>query len=187
VKARHTPVDYVITVRELAWLLKKNRIELENMEAGTLDYIVGGGAKNPLFGASGGETDAVFSAASHLSNGRKNDKLEQDKNDLYRDEGIKTLDIELAGRKWRTAVVNGIGNIKEVLENHDKYDFIEVRACPGGCVGGGGQAFPTDAKIRKTRLAALRKMDKHADQPRDYSGISKWAEENAPEDIVHRV
>ena len=49
---------------------------------------------------------------------------------------------------------------KSVLENLDKYDYIEVMACPGGCIGGGGQPIPTNWEIRKKRIAALYKLDK---------------------------
>ena len=49
----------------------------------------------------------------------------------------------------RVAVVNGIGHIEEVLKNLHKYDYIEVMACPGGCIGGGGQPIPTNWMIRQ--------------------------------------
>ena len=74
--------------------------------------------------------------------------------------GIKKAQIEMAGKKVRVAVVNGIGNIQPILENLKNYDYIEVMACPGGCIGGGGQPIPTDEEIRRKRLAALYKIDK---------------------------
>ncbi|PLX28045.1 hypothetical protein C0583_02330 [Candidatus Parcubacteria bacterium] len=57
-------------------------------------------------------------------------------------------------------MVNGIGNIKKVLEKLDDYHYIEVMSCPGGCIGGGGQPIPTSWEIRKKRIEALYKHDK---------------------------
>ena len=73
--------------------------------------------------------------------------------------GVKEAEVDLAGKKLRVAVVNGIGEIQPILENLKKYDYVEVMACPDGCIGGGGQPIPTTAAIRKKRLAALYKID----------------------------
>lgn len=68
--------------------------------------------------------------------------------------------VEVGGKKLRIAVVNGIGNIGPVIENLDRYRYIEVMSCPGGCIGGGGQPIPTTDVIRKKRMAALYRDDK---------------------------
>jgi len=73
--------------------------------------------------------------------------------------GVKEAEVDLAGKKLKIAVVNGIGEIQPILENLKKYDYIEVMACPDGCVGGGGQPIPTTKEIIKKRLEALYKID----------------------------
>ncbi len=74
--------------------------------------------------------------------------------------GVKETIASVADKKLRVAVVNGIGNIEPVIDNLGKYDYIEVMACPGGCIGGGGQPIPTTDEVRKKRIAALYKLDK---------------------------
>jgi len=73
--------------------------------------------------------------------------------------GVKEAVVELAGKKLRIAVVNGIGQIQPVFDKLNDYDYIEVMACPGGCIGGGGQPIPTTKEIIKKRLEALYKID----------------------------
>ena len=78
-------------------------------------------------------------------------------------QGMKKAEIKINGKKVRLAVVNGIGNAKKVLEelkkNRRAYDGVEVMACYGGCIGGGGQPLPADAKIRRKRAESLYKID----------------------------
>jgi len=171
-------VDHVLTVRELAWMIKKNRIELNKLAEGEKDTLTSEEIKAPMMGASGGETEMVFQTANYLSNSKKNDKLEQEKGILYAASGVKEIAIEIPGRIMHVAVVNGIGNIIPVLDNLKKYDFIEVMACPGGCAGGGGQAFPTNDKLRKQRLGLLRGLDKADDDGKMQSAVLDWLEKN---------
>lgn len=151
-------VDAVITVRELAWLIKKNRIEIKDAIPGHFDRVAFEAEKAPLLGVSGGEAETILSAASYLSRNRKNDKLEQERDGLYGKGGIRGIEVELAGRKFDVAVVDGIGNIKDFFDRTSHYDFVEVRACSGGCVGGGGQAVPTTDRERKVRAERIKKM-----------------------------
>jgi len=67
--------------------------------------------------------------------------------------------LSLAGRRLRVGVVNGIGNFEKVLPRLNKYHYIEVMACPGGCLGGGGQPIPTTEEIRKKRAAGMYQID----------------------------
>ncbi|HRY63521.1 MAG TPA: [Fe-Fe] hydrogenase large subunit C-terminal domain-containing protein, partial [Patescibacteria group bacterium] len=71
--------------------------------------------------------------------------------------------VKLAGVKLKVAVVNGLGNARKLLESIQNkkvhYDYVEIMACPGGCIGGGGQPVPTTAAIRQKRAAALYTVD----------------------------
>ena len=81
------------------------------------------------------------------------------------DEAVKTAIVKLAGVKLKVAVVHGLGNARKLLTaikaKKVKYDYVEVMACPGGCIGGGGQPVPTNAEIRKKRAASLYAVDKN--------------------------
>jgi NADP-reducing hydrogenase subunit HndD len=78
-------------------------------------------------------------------------------------EGIKKAEIELGGRKLRVAVVQMAKNmhqvIKEIKENPDAYHFVEFMACPGGCIGGGGQPQPSSDEKTAQRIKGLYAID----------------------------
>lgn len=159
------PVDCVITTREFAWLMKKNNIEFANLKPAQSDNALGkySGAA-AIYGGSGGVMESALRTAQYLACGSNKDKLRQTRlefKDVRGLEGIKEAVVDVAGKKVRVAVVNGIGNIKPVLENLDKYDYIEVMVCPGGCIGGGGQPIPTTPETRQKRIEALYKIDKN--------------------------
>lgn len=158
-------VDYVITARELAWLIKTNRIDFAELEPIAADNVLGASSgAAALCGTSGGLMESVLKTVEHLlAAGREPlDALKRAelKNENGRT-GIKEAEIELAGKKLKIAVLSGIGNIKPLLTRALDYDYIEVMACPDGCAGGGGQPRPATAAIRKKRLAALYKISGH--------------------------
>ncbi|MDD5032426.1 MAG: [FeFe] hydrogenase, group A [Patescibacteria group bacterium] len=158
------PVDYVLTTREFAWLLKKNKINFPKLKSAEADDIFGqySGAA-ALYGGSGGVMEAALRTAQFLVCGKNKGKICQARLDFKEVRGlgdVKEAVVSVAGKKLRVAVVNGIGNIEPVIANLDKYDYIEVMACPGGCIGGGGQPIPTADEIRKKRIDALYKLDK---------------------------
>lgn len=74
--------------------------------------------------------------------------------------GIKEGSVEILGKKIKFAVANGGANIKELLKRKDDYHFIEMMACPGGCIGGGGQPISRDDDIKEKRKNAIYKADK---------------------------
>ena len=80
-------------------------------------------------------------------------------------EGWKEAEYDLAGTKLKVAVVNGLGNAHDLLMALDKgsvhYDFVEVMACPGGCVGGGGQPIHDGTEMAPLRAPTLYKQDQH--------------------------
>ena len=159
------PVDYVITTREFAWMLKKNNIDFPKLKSSKPDSPMGeySGAA-AIYGGSGGVMESALRTAQFLACGKNKGKLcrtSLEFKDVRGLAGIKEAVVDVAGKQVRVAVVNGIGNIDPILERLDKYDYIEVMACPGGCIGGGGQPIPTTPEIRKKRIEALYKIDKN--------------------------
>jgi len=156
------PVDYVLTTRELAYLFNKNKINLKNIEPMEADNPLGipSGA-GVIFGASGGVMESALRTAYEKITGQCLEKLEFQQ--VRGMEGIKKTTVEIKGSSVKTAVVNGIRNAKKILEELKEdpklYEYVEVMACFGGCIGGGGQPVPTDSKIRKQRAESLYQID----------------------------
>jgi iron-only hydrogenase group A len=157
-------IDQVLTTRELSFLFKKNNIDLAKIKPQEADNPLGkfSGAA-ALFGGSGGVMESALRTADYLACGgnakAKLCRAKIDYNEARGLAGIKTAEVDIAGNKVRIAVVNGIGNIDPIIADIKKYDYIEVMACPGGCIGGGGQPIPTTDEIRAQRMQALYQID----------------------------
>lgn len=156
------PVDYVLTTHELAQLLKKHKIDLSKVRPQKSDDPLGvpsGGGI--IYGASGGVAESALRTAYEKMTKKKLGKI--DFKEVRGMEGIKRAKIKINGKTVRIAVVNGLGNAVKILaelkKNPQAYDAVEVMACWGGCIGGGGQPVPTDAKIRKERAQSLYRID----------------------------
>ncbi|MCL5010604.1 MAG: [FeFe] hydrogenase, group A [Patescibacteria group bacterium] len=154
------PVDYVLTTRELARLFKKHKIDLPGLTPQTPDDILGDySGSGVIYGASGGVMESALRTACFLAGGR-NKKMEIA--GLRGQQGLKTAEIGLGKMKVKVAVANGLENAVEILKNFEKFkDFacIEVMACPGGCIGGGGQPLSSTPQIRKARADGLYSID----------------------------
>ena len=150
-------VDAVLTTRELAKMFKETGIDFMSLDEGEFDSTLGEstGAAS-IFGVTGGVMEAALRTAYESITGEeiKNvDFISVRGNDLVKEATIKVGDIDV-----NVAVVNGIKNVKNVIEDiekgNSKYHFIEVMACPGGCVGGGGQPFGgTAEKINRQKAS----------------------------------
>ena len=158
------PVDYVLTTRELAYLFLKKGINLKKIKPEKPDDPLGlpTGA-GVIYGASGGVMESALRTAFYFLKVKQ--KLERIEFKKVRGmQGMKQAVIDFNGKKIKVAVVNGLGNAKELLEKirnkPDLYDYVEVMACFGGCIGGGGQPVPTDKFIREKRAKALYRIDK---------------------------
>lgn len=188
------PVDYVLTTRELSFMLKKNEINLGKIEPVEADNPFGkfSGA-GAIFGGTGGVMESALRTAQYYAFG-ENEKACEGKIEFVQArglEGVKEAVVNVAGTDLRIAVVNGIGNVKPVLDNLKNYDYIEVMSCPGGCIGGGGQPIPTTLEIRKKRIEALYKLDKECVMRRSYENpevmkVIKWAKEQG-EKAAHKL
>ncbi len=162
-------IDAVITVRELARMIKKagilfNRLPDEEYDA---PFGLGSGA-GTIFGATGGVMEAALRTAYETLTGEELEKLEF--NEVRGVAGIKEATYTIAGNEIRVAVTSGTANAKKLLEmiksGEKTYDFIEVMACPGGCVNGGGQPIQpasvhNNVDIRAKRAAGLYNDDKN--------------------------
>jgi len=168
------PVDYVLTTRELAYLLKKNKIDLKKIAAQKPDNPFGkSSGAGVIYGASGGVMESALRSAYAQINNKKLSKIEFIPQVHFAPqghfekasgmEGVKKSEIKIGSEILKIAVVNGIGNAKQILEklkiNKKAYDYVEVMACSGGCIGGGGQPIPTNAKIREQRAKSLYSID----------------------------
>ena len=155
------PVDYVLTTRELAYLFIKNKIDLRNIKPQKPDSPLGiSSGAGVIYGASGGVMESALRTIVQKT--KKNlSKIEFKK--IRGMEGVKDAMVKIKNKKVRVAVASGIGNAKKILErlknNPKLYDYVEVMACFGGCIGGGGQPVPSNAKIRKERARGLYKID----------------------------
>jgi len=191
------PVDYVLTTREFAWMMKRGCVNFAKIKGEQADRPLGeySGAA-AIYGGSGGVMESAlrsarfFACAGDKKKENKVCKLNLDFKSVRGLDNIKETMVSVAGAKLRIAVVNGIGNIEQVLEKLDDYDYIEVMACPGGCIGGGGQPIPTTDEIRKKRMAALYKIDKNkkireAHRNKGISEVLEWIENQGK--LEHQV
>ncbi|MGL4741462.1 MAG: [FeFe] hydrogenase, group A [Sarcina sp.] len=163
--AGNREIDAVITTRELATLFKAKKIKFSELEDSNADKLMGrySGA-GVLFGSTGGVMEATLRTAQHLK-GVESVKLE------YKEfrglENIKEAVVKFADKEVKVAVIHGIANVAKFLENKVKlkeYDFIEVMACDGGCVNGGGQPhisaeMRSSIDVKTLRRSVLQKQD----------------------------
>ncbi|OPJ61688.1 ferredoxin hydrogenase [Clostridium oryzae] len=155
-------IDAVLTTRELAKMIKEAKIKFAELEDETADPAMGeySGA-GVIFGATGGVMEAALRTAKDFA---ENTELENiDYKEVRGLKGIKEATIEIAGEKYNVAVINGAANMFDFVNsgkiNEKQYHFIEVMACPGGCINGGGQphinAAARDSVDYKTMRASV--------------------------------
>jgi NADH-quinone oxidoreductase subunit G len=186
------PVDYVVTTRELVSLFKKNGIDLKTIKPEPADHPFAdytGAAV--IYGASGGVMEsALRTAAAIITNGKV---IKCDFEEVRGIQGIKKAKVDVEGTEVRVAVVSGIRNAKIILEEVKKdpqaYHYIEFMACPGGCIGGGGQPVPLNDDVRKKRAAGLYKLDQGCDLRLSHKNPVVLNIQNtfSPEELKHMV
>lgn len=157
-------VDLVITTRELAKLIRESRIDIVNLEDIDFDNPLGfSSGAGTIFGSSGGVMEAALRTAYEWATGKNLDKIDFE---VVRGlDGVKEAKIELDGKEVNIAVVSSLGNAKKIMdeieEGKSKYHFIEIMACPGGCIDGGGQPYiKSNRDILKKRMKAMYKDDR---------------------------
>lgn len=162
-------VDYAITTRELARMIEKAGINYRELDDEKFDepFDIGSGA-GAIFGATGGVMEAALRTAAEVILGKKLEKV--DFEDVRGTAPIKTATYKLGDTEVRVAVASGTKNARELLNKVKsgelKVDFIEIMACPGGCVNGGGQPVQSAAvkaavDLKAKRASILYNADKH--------------------------
>ena len=162
-------VDAVITTRELAKMIKQAGIRFDKLPDEKFDVPFGEEATGAgvIFGATGGVMEAAIRTVADILDGTSHEDVDYEA--VRGLEGIKLASVEAGGRKIRAAVAHGLGNARALIEKvksgEVSVDFIEIMACPGGCVNGGGQpivpsSVRMDADIRAERAKAIYSEDK---------------------------
>lgn len=152
-------VDHVLTTREIAKLIRYKGVDMPNVPESDFDSPLGTATgAGAIFGATGGVMEAALRTAYEVYTGELLPKL--DFEEVRGFEGIKEATIDLNGTSLKVAVAHTLKKAEELLKHASDYAFIEVMACPGGCIGGGGQPIGTTNEVRKKRIQALYELDK---------------------------
>lgn len=155
-------VDVVLTTRELSRLIKLYGIDIQNIEPQSADSPFSmRSSAGKLFGTSGGTTEAILRTLHFKLTGKELNSLKLQ--DLRSVSGIKEISVKVGGKEFKVVLVNGLTGIEKLVEGilNKTIDahFIEVMACPGGCVNGGGQPFKSGEKDIKARIRSLYEID----------------------------
>ncbi len=163
-------VDYVLTTRELARMIRQAGISFVDIENAKYDSIMGDSSGAAvIFGATGGVMEAALRTAYEIVTGREVPFEDLNIMPVRGMEGVRQASVKIEGCKpeWnflegvelKCAVAHGLVNAREVMNavknGKESFHFIEIMACPGGCLGGGGQPIPTNAEIRDKRAKAI--------------------------------
>ena len=158
-------VDLVLTTRELDRFIRSDSIKPEDLTDMPFDDIFGeGSGAGVIFGTTGGVMEAALRSAYYLATG------ENPKADAFKDvrgmKGWKEEPFDIKGTKLKVAVASGLANAKALMEavrrGDVQYDFVEIMACPGGCVGGGGQPFKDGFELAGERGEQLYQLDRES-------------------------
>ncbi len=157
-------VDIVITTRELAKLIRESGIDIVNLQDIDFDNPLGeSSGAGTIFGASGGVMEAALRTSYEWITGNTLEKV--DFESVRGLDGFKEAKIDFNGREINIAVVSSLGNAKRMMDDvksgKSKYQFIEVMACLGGCVNGGGQPYiKSNREILKSRMHSIYMEDR---------------------------
>lgn len=160
--------DAVLTTRELIWMIKCYGIDWARLPDGEFDPPLGlASGAGDIFGTTGGVMEATLRAATRLATGKGVERVEF--LEVRGVEGVREAYVALGERAIHVAVANGLTNAKTILDKivsgEEKYHIVEIMACPGGCIGGGGQPYPPpgvpvlDRELLRQRAKALYTID----------------------------
>ena len=165
--AGYPDVDAVLTTRELARMIKQGNLDFTTLEDSVFDDPMGeatGAAA--IFGTTGGVMEAALRTVSEVLEGKELSKIEF--KEVRGEKDIKKADLQIAGKDIKVAVASGLANAKKIMEEikngNADYQFVEIMACPGGCVMGGGQPIKSSkiratVDVRKKRAEGLYSID----------------------------
>jgi len=161
-------IDVVLSTRELARMIKQAGIDFESLPDEESDSILGEYAgAGVIFGSTGGVMEAALRTANYFITGK--DLKNVDFENVRGLKGVKETEVEVGGTKIKLAIAHGLSNVEYVINKIRQakkegkelpYHFVEVMACPGGCVGGGGQPYMVTDELRAKRAQALYQDDK---------------------------
>jgi NADH-quinone oxidoreductase subunit G len=160
-------VDVSLTTREFARMIKQSGIDFVSVPEEQPDHLLGAytGA-GTIFGATGGVMEAALRTAHYYVTGQDAPRVDFEMTRGL--EGVKEGKIVVAGKEVRVAVAHGLANVEQVIDKiraardageEPPYHFVEVMACAGGCVGGGGQPYGATNELRTKRAAGLYQED----------------------------
>ena len=190
-------IDASITTRELGDLIKLKGINFKELTDSKFDdpfgEYTGAGL---IFGVTGGVTEAALRYAVYKLTGKKQDIIEA----VRYSNGVKEVEVSVGDKKLSLAIIHGLANAPKVLDAIKKgekhYDFIEVMACPGGCINGGGQSFVNYDKVSVNDVIAARSKaiykadgDMKFKNTDDNAGVKKIYEEVLKNDheLIHKL
>lgn len=163
VNGKDPDVDAVITTRELAKMIKQMGIDFDSLSEAKFDKpdeVTSGAAA--IFGSTGGVMEAALRTVSEILNNKPLETL--DFESVRGLEGVKEAEVNINGTPVKVAVAHTLANAKKVAEavrnGTSDYAFIEVMACPGGCIGGGGQPYGTTSDVARERIHAIYQIDR---------------------------
>ena len=162
-KDDNSNVDIVITTREFATMLKEAGIDFSKLEPSKFDTILGESTgAGVIFGATGGVIEAATRTAYEWITGETLESV--DFHALRGIEGLREASVQVGDLTLNIGIAHGLGNARKLLEDirsgKSKYHAIEIMACPGGCVGGGGQPYHHgDMSIIEKRRQAIYEED----------------------------
>ena len=160
-------VDYVITTRELSRMIRQANISFRELEDSDFDDPMGEATgAGAIFGTTGGVMEAALRTAADTLEGKNLEKLEYTQ--VRGEKGIKRAELTLGGMPIKVVVASGLSNARKIMEEIKNgtadYQFVEIMACPGGCVMGGGQPIKSSkirsaVDVRKLRADSLYSID----------------------------
>ena len=159
----YADIDIVLTVQELARMIRSHGIDFENLEETPFDDPFGlGSGAGEIFGATGGVMEAALRTVYEIVTEKPLASL--DFHEVRGFEGIKTATVQMGDTAVNVAIAHGLGNARKLMdavkEGKARYHFIEVMACPGGCIGGGGNPVKNWKKMEH-RVQAVYNTDLH--------------------------
>lgn len=192
-------VDFVLTTRELARLIKQCNIDFNQLEEAEFDAPLGESTgAGVIFGTTGGVMEAALRTAYEKVTGKSLDKLEFEA--IRGWEGIRTAEIEMGETTLNVAIVHGLGHAREIMDeikagNPRNFHAVEVMSCPGGCIGGAGQPYHhgESERLKKRQCAlyeedqgkVIRKAHENASVKEIYEGYLKEPLSHKAHELLH--
>jgi NADH-quinone oxidoreductase subunit G/NADP-reducing hydrogenase subunit HndD len=176
-------VDYVLTTRELGRMIREAGLDFVSLPSEEYDAPLGiSTGAGMIFGATGGVTEAALRTVVEIVTGKPLENVEF--KDVRGMTGLKEAVVPVGDLQVKVAVAHTLANARIILDKirngEADYQFIEIMACPGGCIGGGGQPVPVCAEIRERRIGSIYDCDqayeirKSHDNPAIQELYSSW-------------